>query len=58
VQRGLEDPLQHGWKSEGKDSGGQAEVLRDWVSMPYPGVYLLIWEDGMMNPSLVNIMFK
>lgn len=36
----------------------QAGVPRGWVSMSYPGVCPLTWENHMMNLFLVNILFK
>lgn len=29
-----------------------------WLSRSHPGVWPLTWENGMMEPFLINILFK
>lgn len=57
----IEDQLQHGWKLGEKESGGQADVLRGLKgagSQCHVRVCSLIWENDMMNPTLVSINVK
>lgn len=50
--------LGHGWGLGGEDAGKAGWSPRGLGLNACPGVCPLTWENGMMNPFLVNILFK